>query len=120
MRTDALAFLKTLNGLQKQEKVKVKIYPSPYWTETVIEVTEERSSFNFGWSAKLEAAIFEYHENKCIVCGLSDEESLEKYDRHLEMHHTTPLSFSDSMVEYKFVTEMFVPLCRKHHPRGPQ
>lgn len=33
-----------------------------------------------------------YFDNKCVYCGMTDEESLEKYDKHLSQEHIIPLS----------------------------
>jgi len=54
--------------------------------------------------------IFDYYNYRCVRCGAN---------KKLELHHVVPLSFDDRIIGDK-ITNLYVPLCAKCHPRGAQ
>ena len=49
-----------------------------------------KSDYNAPWSKNREKAL-ERDEYKCRACGLSNEESKDKYGIALDVHHITPV-----------------------------
>lgn len=63
--------------------------------------------------------LFQLYGNKCVKCGISEEDCEEKYDKSLELHHVHPISFDGKIWSVNPI-KSFVPLCPKCHIRGPQ
>lgn len=117
--------IKKLDELSAQGKIVFRYDMSRRYTiihvydnETKDELDCYCFSHGLGW---MHNAILEYHGRKCVICGISEEEFIEKYGKCLEMHHTTPISYNNpGDYREKSPLSMFVPLCFFCHDRGMQ
>jgi len=82
-------------------------------------LTHEREKMSLR-ASELRDDIFDFYGNKCVRCGMTQEEHWDRFnDDDLQLHHMTPVSLRANIHSRK-ITDQFIPLCRDHHLGGLQ
>jgi len=109
---------KILELIENNSRYKITIFPSRQSTEATVEDIQADEGCFLSW-ASIREMILDYFDRKCYKCGKSEEEQIRETGNSLEVHHISPVEFSQRPYE-RDLSKSFVPLCSKCHRRGSQ